>query len=58
MLSLITPGDLKETAQKKKELTLNLGANDRVGEGVFRSGGFVNEAVTGTVTELRTPYNS
>lgn len=50
MLSLITPGDLKETAQKNKELTLNLGANDRVGEGVFRSGGFVNEAVTGTVT--------
>lgn len=35
MFSLITPGDSKERTQKNKELTFNLRANDRVGEGMF-----------------------
>lgn len=58
MFSLITPGHPKETAQKNKELTFNLRANDRVGKGMFRSAGFVNEAVTVPATELRPPYNT
>lgn len=61
MFTLITPEDPKETTQKtqkNKELTFNLRANDRVGEGMFRSGGFVNKAVTVTATELKPPYSS
>lgn len=58
MFSLITPGDSKERTEKNEELTFILRANNRVGEGTSRSGGFVNEAVAVTATELRPPYNS